>query len=163
MTLTAKSQLTPDNDTLVSEIEIAAPPEQVFQALIDPRQVLSWWGQAGMYRCNEFTADARVGGKWRSSGESLDATPFHVYGEYLEFDPPRLLAYTWVASWTGNVQTTVRWELESTPKGTRVRILHSGLSARPELAQSYRGWPMILGWIRVYLETGETVDSRRAS
>jgi uncharacterized protein YndB with AHSA1/START domain len=154
---------TPDNDSLVSEIEVAAPPERVFQALIDPAQVLQWWGQAGMYRCMEFAADTRVGGKWRSAGKMVDGGNFTVVGEVLEFDPPRTLAYTWVASWTGDAKTTVRWELEPVPKGTLVRIRHTGLAQRPELAQSYRGWPMILGWIRAYLETGETVESRKAS
>ncbi len=159
----ATSRITPDNDVLISEIDIAAPPERVFQALIDPRQVLSWWGQAGMYRCTEFTSDARPGGKWRASGPSAEAGTFTVFGEYLEVDPPRVLAYTWVASWTGDAKTTVRWELEPTPNGTLVRIRHSGLAVRPELAQSYRGWPTILGWIRAYVEKGETIESHKAS
>jgi len=159
----ATMSITPDNDSLVSEIEIAAPRERVFQALIDPRQILQWWGQEGMYRCTEFTVDARPGGKWRSSGTSMDGSEFHVFGEYVEVDPPRVLAYTWTASWTGDATTTVRWELEPTAKGTRVRIRHSGLAARPELAQSYRGWPRILEWIRSYVEDGETVESRKAS
>ncbi len=159
----ATSRITPDNDVLISEIEIAAPPERVFQALIDPQQVLLWWGQAGMYRCTEFTADARPGGKWRSSGQGMDGGSFNVFGEYLEVDPPRVLAYSWTASWTGDAKTTVRWELEPTPRGTLVRIRHIGLASRPELAQSYRGWPMILGWIRSYIEKGETVESRKAS
>lgn len=155
--------VTADKDSLVSEIEIEAPPERVFQALIDPAQVLQWWGQAGMYRCTEFTADARAGGKWRSAGRGMDSGNFDVVGEYLEFDPPRLLVYTWVASWTGDAKTTVRWELHPSAKGTLLRICHSGLAQRPDLAQSYRGWAMILGWIRAYLETGETVESRKAS
>ena len=160
---TANSIITADHDTLVSEIEIAAPPDRVFRALIDPQQVLLWWGQAGMYRCTEFTSDTRPGGKWRSSGESMDGGSFNVFGEYLEVDPPRALTYTWTASWTGDAKTTVRWELEPTTKGTLVRIRHSGLVARPELAQSYRGWPLILGWIRAYLESGATIESRKAS
>ncbi|MGA7907128.1 MAG: SRPBCC domain-containing protein [Candidatus Sulfotelmatobacter sp.] len=159
----ATSTITPDQDTIITEIHIAAPPERVFQALLDPQQVVQWWGQAGMYRCTEFTADARRGGKWRSAGQTMDGGAFTVFGEYLEFDPPRLLVYTWVASWTGDAKTTVRWELEPAANGTLVRIRHSGLAARPELAQSYRGWPLILGWIRAYLETGETVESRKAS
>ena len=65
-------------------------------------------------------------------------------GEYLEVDSPRLLVYSWVASWTGDVKTTVRWELEPTGKGTLVKIRHSGLAAHPELAKSYRGWPRML-------------------
>jgi uncharacterized protein YndB with AHSA1/START domain len=86
-----------------------------------------------------------------------------LVGQYLEFDPPRLLVSSWVASWTGDAKTTVRCELEPTAQGTLLRIRHSGLAARPELAQSYRGWPVILGWVRGYLEAGETVESRRAS
>ena len=159
----ATSRITPDNDVLISEIEIAAPPERVFQALIVPDQVTAWWGQEGMYRSKKFESDTRPGGKWSSKGQSMDGGEFHVYGEYLEVDPPRALAYTWVASWTGDARTTVRWELEPTPNGTLVRIRHSGLRARPELAESYRSWPTILGWIRAYLEKGETVESRKAS
>jgi hypothetical protein len=59
------------------------------------------------------------------------------------------------------VKTTVRWELDPTNQGTRVRIRHSGLAAHPELAQSYRGWPRMLGWLQTFLEIGETVDSRK--
>ena len=57
-----------DQDEIVSEIEIAVPAERVFQALVDPEQVLKWWGQTGVYRCTEFEADVRRGGRWRSTG-----------------------------------------------------------------------------------------------
>jgi uncharacterized protein YndB with AHSA1/START domain len=154
------SQTAPDGDSIVSEIQIAAAPARVFQALIDPAQVPQWWGQAGIYRCTAFTADVRVGGKWRNSGVGADGRGFEISGEYLEVDPPRLLVSTWVATWTGDVQTTVRWELEPADGGTRVRIRHSGLSARPDMAGSYRGWPRMLGWLQALLERGETVADR---
>ena len=83
-----------------------------------------------------------------------------MVGEYLEVDAPRLLAYSWVASWTGDVKTTVRWELEPVSDGTLVRIRHSGLAAHPEVAQSYRGWPRMLGWLQAFIERGETVALR---
>lgn len=38
----ASMQITPDQDAIDSEIYIAAPPERVFQALVEPRQVLEW-------------------------------------------------------------------------------------------------------------------------
>jgi uncharacterized protein YndB with AHSA1/START domain len=101
-------RVTPDQDELISELHIAAPPERVFRALIDPQQVLQWWGQAGMYRCTEFHGDVRPGGKWRSVGTGGPSDKFEVVGEYLEVDPPRLLVYTWMASWTGDVKTTVQ-------------------------------------------------------
>ena len=154
---------TSDEDAIVSEIHIHAEPERVFQALIDPEQVVRWWGQNGIYRCTQFSADPRVGGKWRSSGVGPDGGRFEVAGEYLEVAPPRVLAYTWVASWTGTAKTTVRWELTPTKQGTLVRIRHSGLAAYPGIAQSYRGWPRMLGWLQALLERGETVETRKAS
>jgi hypothetical protein len=37
-----QSQIAVDNDSVITEIEIAAPPERVFQALIDREQALQW-------------------------------------------------------------------------------------------------------------------------
>ena len=39
----ASSIITQDQDAVVTEIQIAAPAERVFQALVDPKQVMSWW------------------------------------------------------------------------------------------------------------------------
>lgn len=157
----ATTKPTSDGDAIVSEIRIAAPPGRVFQALTDPAQVPRWWGQKGVYSCTEFQCDLRTGGKWRASGIDGDGRDFEVRGEYLEIDAPRLLAYSWVASWTGDAKTTVRWELEPLGNATLVRIRHSGLAAHPELAKSYSGWPRMLGWLQVLLERGETVDDRK--
>jgi len=76
----ATMSITPDQDVIVSEIYIAAPPERVFQALVEPQQVLQWWGQAGVYRCTEFDSDLRAGGKWRSAGVAGDSSNFTVAG-----------------------------------------------------------------------------------
>jgi uncharacterized protein YndB with AHSA1/START domain len=157
----ATMSVTADQDAIVSEIHIAAPAEQVFQALVDPGQVLGWWGQAGVYRCTEFNRDLRAGGSWHGAGIGPDGRRFDVAGEYLEIDPPRALVYSWVASWTGAARTTVRWELETTGQGTRVRIRHSGLAAHPEAANRYQGWPRMLGWLRSFIEKGETVEMRK--
>jgi uncharacterized protein YndB with AHSA1/START domain len=156
-------QVSPDGDVIVTEIDIAASAEKVFHALIDPVQVVQWWGQAGVYRCTDFAADVRAGGKWHSAGVGPDGRPFQVSGRYLEVDPPRLLVHTWIASWTGNAETMVRWEIESQDSRTTLRLRHSGLAAHPGIGESYRGWPRMLGWIQALLEKGETVQSRMAS
>lgn len=157
----ATSKPTPDADEIVSEIFIAAPPERVFQALVDPAQVVRWWGQSGVYRCTEFHSDLRPAGKWASAGLDGQGKRFETSGEYLEVDPPRLLVQTWVATWTGDIKTTVRWELAPVKDGTLVRIRHSGLAAHPEIAQSYRGWPRMLGWLQALVERGEAIDDRK--
>jgi uncharacterized protein YndB with AHSA1/START domain len=55
----ATPQQSPDSHEIVSEIHIAAPCERVFQALVDPSQVVQWWGQAGIYRCRKRPARGR--------------------------------------------------------------------------------------------------------
>jgi uncharacterized protein YndB with AHSA1/START domain len=157
----AAPQQTPHSDEIISEIHIAAPPQRVFQALIDPSQVVQWWGLAGVYRCTKFETDLRVGGTWRCTGVDGNGSEFEIKGEYLEIDPPRLLSSTWVATWTGNAKTKIRWELETADKGTLLRIRHSGFAGHPELAQAYRGWPRMLGWLQALLEKGETVEQRK--
>jgi uncharacterized protein YndB with AHSA1/START domain len=94
-------------------------------------------------------------------GIDSNGRQFEVLGEYLDFDPPRLLASTWRATWTGDVETKVRWELERTETGTVVRIRHSGFGAHPKLGQRYCEWPRMLGWLQALLEKGETVEQRQ--
>ena len=131
----ATTSLTPAQDTVLAEVYIAAPPERVFQAITDPRQMLQWWGEKGMYRCTHFETDVRVNGRWLSVGESANGENFQVSGEYLEVDPLGVLVYTWIASWTGALKTTVRWELEPHKGGTDVRICHSGFAGSLEAAK----------------------------
>ena len=157
----ATSKITPDSDAIIAQIHIAAPPERVFQALVDPKEVVRWWGQAGIFRCTEFQSDLQPGGPLRCAGVDGQGKRFEITGEYLEIVAPRLLVYTWVASWTGEAKTIIRWELEAQNQGTLVTIRHSGFAAHPELAQSYRGWPRMLGWIQALLERGETVEDRK--
>ena len=170
----ATTEITPDQDTVVAEIFIAAPPERVFQAITDPAQTSQWWGQKGVYRITERHADFRVGGKYSSVGVGADGTPFRVDGEYLEIDPPRLLVQTWTASWRADVKTIVRWELEpqtvhglqhrgpqKVGTGTVVRVRQQGFAGAPKAAVDHaQGWTRVLGWMQAFVEKGETVDTR---
>ena len=149
-----------DVHAIESEIHIAAPAERVFQALVDPAKLMQWWGQKGVYQCTSYENELRTGGKWKSVGVGPDGNRFEASGEYVEIDRPQSLEYTWMASWTGDFKTSVRWELKPTKEGTLVRIRQSGFAARPEVAQGYRGWPRMLGWLQALLERGETVADR---
>ena len=112
----ATSEISSDQNTVVAEIFIAAPPERVFQAITDPSQTLQWWGQSGMYRITEWKGDLRPGGKWSSVGVGADGKSFRVDGEYLEVDPPRLLVHTWFATWCAELKTVVRWEARASQR-----------------------------------------------
>jgi uncharacterized protein YndB with AHSA1/START domain len=170
----ATSAVTPDNDAVVAEVFIAAPPERVFQAITDPKQMPLWWGQQGLYRVTDWKADLRPGGKWQSDGVGADGSSFRVEGEYLQVDPPRLLVHTWIASYSGAMKTVVRWELERRevpglqgpgPKkvgtGTFVKIRHEGFAGNLAAASSHSdGWVRVLGWMQAFVEYGKTIDTR---
>jgi len=168
--------ITPDQDAVIGEVFIAAPPARVFQALTDPNQVPRWWGQQGMYRITEWKGDVRPGGKWSSVGVGADGNSFRVEGEYLEVDPPRMLSHTWIKSWGANLKTVVRWELEPVavqglhpngPKragtGTLVKIRHTGFAGAPQEAKDHsQGWSRVIGWMQAFVEKDETVETRPA-
>src|SRR5690242_7111517 len=95
----------PDQDTVASEIEIAAPPERVFKALTDQKQLFHWWGSEPSVDLIKFDMDGRKGGKYyyecapkpgSDMGPVADvlernkARTFICHGEVVEIDPPRL-------------------------------------------------------------------------
>jgi hypothetical protein len=69
----------------------------------------------------------------------------------------------------------VRWELEPRPlhnlqksgpqkagAGTSVRLRHSGFAGNQKAAQDHgEGWKRVLAWMQAFVESGETVDSRK--
>jgi uncharacterized protein YndB with AHSA1/START domain len=170
----ATATITPDQNAVIVEIVIAAPPARVFQAISDPAQLPKWWGQSDLYQVTKSTMDVRPGGKWRSDGVGADGKFFYVEGEYLEVDPPRLLVHTWISSHGGTLKTVVHWELEPTdihglhssgPKkagtGTLVRVRQEGFAGVPAQAVSHTdGWKRVLGWLEGFVEKGETVATR---
>jgi uncharacterized protein YndB with AHSA1/START domain len=155
----ASTVVTPDQDALVSEIHIAAPPERVFQALIDREQVMHWWDSP---ECpiEAFSIDPKPGGRWhydtRKSQMNVNGvSKFHCEGEVLECDPPRVLAYSWIANWheVPAQRTVVRWELASSQGGTLLRVTHSGLTNLPVSRKDYSGgWTGVVEAIKKLVE-----------
>jgi uncharacterized protein YndB with AHSA1/START domain len=152
--------ITPDQDAIVSEIQIAAPPERVFEALTRSDQLARWWTTP---ECplEFFQMDARRGGRWHfKTKPSVTVTVngvnvFEAVGEVLEFDPPRLLAYTWIANWHDDKlrRTVVRWELTPSSGGTKVKVTHSGLSQEAAARKDYSGgWTGVVELLKKFVE-----------
>jgi len=156
------TMVTSQQDALITEIEIGAPRERVFQALIDPQQVMRWW-TSEQCQIGSFTMDPRLGGRWTYSTKHSDLSvngvnQFSCDGEVLEYDPPRLLSYTWIANWHERPQqrTVVRWELEPIKNGTRLKVTHSGLADLPVSRKDYAdGWPGVLRSLKQFVETDQ--------
>ncbi len=151
--------ITPDQDAVVSEVHISAPPERVFQALIDPKQVMQWWSSEEC-QIESFAMEARRGGRWRydtkqSTLNVNGVSKFHCEGEVLECDPPRLLVYTWIANWHEEKaqRTVVRWDLTLQGDGTHLKVTHSGLANLPVARKDYSGgWPAVVEQLKKFAE-----------
>lgn len=148
------SIVTPDQDTIITEIDIAAPAERVFAAICDEEVV-----RRRSPHLELFEMDLRVGGKWRLDIKMpkphRGVTVVKHEGEVLEIDPPRLLAYSWYANFHSDPKhrSVVRWDLTPTKSGTHVKVTHSGLASEPAACKDYAGgWPGVLEEIRVYTE-----------
>lgn len=150
----ATSTVTPDQDTIVAEIDIAAPADRVFHGICDAETV-----RRRSPMLDVFEMDLRVGGKWRL--QITMPKPYHGVsvikhdGEVLEIDPPRLLVYSWFANFHTDPKhrSIVRWELTPTKLGTHVKLTHSGLASEPAACKDYAGgWPGVLQELKEFAE-----------
>lgn len=161
LSITPTSEISPDKNSVTCEIFITAPRERVFEALTDPGQAIKWWGQTDRYQLSDFHLEPRVGGKWSTSGHSVNMGDLKIHGEIIELDPPRRLAYTWISSWLPKT-TKVLWELENHNHGTHVKLTHTGFEGNAEHASAHSiGWNLVLGWLQAYAERGETISTRK--
>ena len=146
--------VTDSANEIVKEITINAPATKIFAALTQPDQLTQWWGEDGLYHTEHMVVDLRVGGAWRTTGESASGAPFSVEGEYTAIEPPRLLEYTWRHDWDGRPeQTLVRYELTEGANGTTVvRVRHSGFTNVDSRSNHSEGWNRVLGWLTNFVE-----------
>lgn len=136
-------------ETIVKEVAIHAPAARVFEALTDPAQRVKWWG-ANYITDARMKSDLRPGGKWQMTGIAL-GRPFSVGGEYRAIEPPTVLAFTMVATWTPEpLETLVRFDLEEHSGSTTVRLTQTGLTA--ESAHYFSGWPEVLAALKAHAE-----------
>lgn len=124
-----------------ADVDIAAPPERVFDALTDPTVLTEWLGgdDAHAAPAGEHDAPASSDGpsptspepgtRWSVPARAPDGRPGRAAGEYRLVDPPRRLDTTWTPSW--EVQPShVRFDLapadvDGVP-GTRLTVTHTG-------------------------------------
>lgn len=150
---------TPDTDAIITEIEIAAPPERIFQALTSDAELGQWFTNPDC-PVKVWKMDSCLGGHYRyqtKKGSVVvnNVDEFECHGEILELDPPRLLVYTWLANWhlDKSLRTIVRWELTPSASGTKVKVTHSGLASDTASRKDYSGgWPGVLSMLKKFVE-----------
>jgi uncharacterized protein YndB with AHSA1/START domain len=129
----------------------------VFQAWIDPEQLLVWWGPSHV-TCTHAEVDARPGGAYRLDNRLPDGSVLVIRGEFLHCEPPRRLEYTWsVTPGSSGTAERVRVDFNPHPEGTEVVVHHERI-ADPELARGHEeGWLGCLRGLSEFLGEGSRI------
>jgi uncharacterized protein YndB with AHSA1/START domain len=123
-------------------VPIAAPPEAVFRALIEPEAINRWFGT------ESAVVEPRVGGRyelhWSYQVDGRDVTGGPT--KILEFVPGRKLVLDW-PDWRGDPSVTgqtISFLLEPEGSGTRLTLVHAGFGRTTDLSDYPFGWVWFL-------------------
>jgi uncharacterized protein YndB with AHSA1/START domain len=139
--------------------QVNAPPQRVFDALLDPKLVCRWMGPRTMVEaCEIMTLEPRVGGRYRFKMVRRADSPngpgtIFVTGTYQEIYPPNRLVYSWMWEDQGH-ESRVTYELKSHAGGTEVTLIHEGFASVDSQQGHQRGWTASLQQLASVLETG---------
>jgi len=116
---------------------IAAPPEDLFDAFLDP-EALAAWMRPNAIRSTVAQVEPRVGGRYHIVMHS-DSGPLPHTGVYRVIDRPKRLVFTWHSKGTDQKETLVTVDFLKAGANTEVVVTHEMLpeSARPSHA---KGW-----------------------
>lgn len=120
---------------------IAAPPERVYRAFLDPDAMAKWLPPHG-FTGRVLEMDAKVGGKYRMQFTNLSNGQVHAFGgKYLELVPNERIVNTDVFDdphLKGEMRTTVT--LKAVSVGTEMHVEQSGIPAAIPVDGCYLGW-----------------------
>jgi uncharacterized protein YndB with AHSA1/START domain len=130
---------------------IRAKPAAVWNAFVDPREIMHWWGpDAGPTLSAE--TDVRIGGTFKVAFRTADGERFETHGEYLELDPPRRLVMSWWFSTTPSVRSRVAVSIEPIDEGVELTVKHDGFSDEGLRISHEEGWAGALEKMAARLE-----------
>jgi uncharacterized protein YndB with AHSA1/START domain len=120
---------------------LAAKPEKVYRAFLEPDAVALWLPPNG-FTCTVHQLEARVGGSHRMSFRNFTTGHSHSFGgKYLELVPNERLRYTDKfddANLPGEMHVTVT--LKAVSVGTDVAIVQEGVPDVIPAEACYLGW-----------------------
>lgn len=145
-----------EKGTILATADVAMPPERVFCALTDAKEIEHWWGAPEVYRMKDWHADTRVGGRYSVVVHRADGNDLPASGTFLELEQPRKIVHTRKYEWEhpslGQRETTITYHLDPVGTGTRVTVRHEGFLGCDEAAYEHaEGWERVLGWLDHYL------------
>jgi uncharacterized protein YndB with AHSA1/START domain len=132
---------------------LAAPPEKVFRAFLDPDAMAKWLPPHGFTgRVHEF--DGRVGGGYKMSFTNFTTGKSHSFGgKYVEITPNKHLRYTDKfddPNLPGEMRVTVTFT--KVMCGTDLKIIQEGIPEMIPVEMCYLGWQQSLNALAQLVE-----------
>lgn len=124
-----------------------APPAAVFRALTEPEELARWWGPDG-FGIPRVESDPRPGGTYRIAMRPPEGAVFHLVGEFLDVDPPRLLRCTfrWEEPDPEDRETVVTLSLRALPgTSTELTLTQGAFATERRRALHEEGWTQSFG------------------
>jgi uncharacterized protein YndB with AHSA1/START domain len=135
--------------TLTVERRIAAAPEALFDAWLDPRGVGSWLFATPGGVMEKTEIDPRVGGRF-TIVERRGADLAEHFGEYVALERPHRLAFDFWTSFSDE-RTRITIEIAPDGNGSLLTLTHQGVW--PDyLDRTRQGWTTILDSLARTLE-----------
>jgi len=129
-----------------ANVDIAAPPERVWQAMTDPEQVAQYMMGSRVESDYQVRSPITWSGEW-------EGKPYQDKGEVLEVDPGRVLEVTHYSPLMGDDDVpenyhTVRYELTASERGTSVALTQDGCDSEEQAQQFSQTWQGMLDGLK---------------
>ncbi|HEY6280285.1 MAG TPA: SRPBCC family protein [Burkholderiales bacterium] len=117
-----------------------APRELVFNAWVDPKQVVHWWGPKGFTTTIE-KMDVRPGGVWKHVMHGPDGTDYPNKSVFIEVVKPERIVFSHGGGRKGGpaAQFQATWTFEAQGAKTKltIRMLFRSAAERDQVVKEY--------------------------
>lgn len=118
---------------------IKAPPARVFEAWTQAEALTRWFGPHRT-RVESAELDPRQGGGFTVRLREDNGDRHQISGTYTEFEPARLLVFTWAWASTPDRESRVMVTFRPVPEGTEITLIHDRFAEAQTATNHRRGW-----------------------
>jgi len=133
---------------------LAAPPERVYRAFLDPTAIVKWLPPNG-FTAQVHEMEARVGSGYKMSFTNFTTGKSHSFGgKYVELKPNELIRYTDRfddPNLPGEMQVTIHFR--KVLCGTELEITQAGIPEMIPVEMCYLGWQQSLNQLAQLVES----------